>query len=198
MKIGYYVQGTVDEAFVKGLAKRKRYCPDATMEQGRFRGRSGTSLRREIRQALLDLKEDKGCDYMVVLTDADDAEWRDIYNREWNKVPEDCKHITVFGVANRNIECWLSIDRPALAAELGCKAEDIPADNPSGFVKRKFGVGSRGTERQVGEKRIEKFVSEVSFYHWLRNCKSFEHFWDQIYTLSKQANCSIPNERERP
>ncbi len=198
MKIGYYVQGTVDEAFVKGLAKRKGYRPDATMEQGKFRGRSGASLRREIRQALLDLKNNHSCDYLVVLTDADEANWRDVYNREWKKVPSECQHITVFGVANRNIECWLSIDRPALATELGCKAEDIPTDDPSGFVKRRFGTGARGQVRHEGKERIQNFVSEVSFYHWLRNCKSFEHFWDQIYKLSKQANCSIPNERERP
>lgn len=196
MKIGYYVQGTVDEAFVKGLSER--YCPKAVLAKGKFRGASAPSLRRDLRIALLDLRNNHSCDYLVVLTDADDAEWHDIYKREWDKVPIDCKHITVFGVANRNIECWLSIDRSALAAELGCKAEDIPTDNPSGFVKRKFGVGSRGTERQAGKERIEKFVSEVSFYNWLQNCKSFEHFWDQIYTLSKQSDCTIPNERERP
>ena len=165
---------------------------------GKFRGASDPSFRRDIRKALLDLKDDKGCDYLVVLTDADKEDWHDMYKSEWQRVPSECEHITVFGVANRNIECWLSIDRSALAAQLGCKAEDIPTDNPSGFVKRKFGVGSRGTERQVGKKRIEKFVSNVPFHNWINKCRSFKHFWDQIYTLSKQANCSIPNERERP
>ena len=39
MRIGYYVQGAMDESVVRGLAKR--WCPDAELAEGRFRGSSG-------------------------------------------------------------------------------------------------------------------------------------------------------------
>ena len=42
----------------------------AELAAGTFRGSSRESLRREIRKALLDLKDSKACDALVVLTDA--------------------------------------------------------------------------------------------------------------------------------
>ena len=42
MKIGYYVQGDTDEAVIWGLAQR--WCPDAELAPGKFRGTSGDSL----------------------------------------------------------------------------------------------------------------------------------------------------------
>ena len=54
MKIGCYVQGAADEAFVHGLAER--WCPDAELAEGKFRGSSRESFRREIEKALLDLR----------------------------------------------------------------------------------------------------------------------------------------------
>ena len=56
MKLGYYVQGGMDEAVVQGLANR--WCPDSELAEGRFRGSSGESFRREIRKSLIDLKDD--------------------------------------------------------------------------------------------------------------------------------------------
>ena len=46
MKIGYCVQGDVDEAIVRGLAER--WCPDAELAEGRFRGSSRGSFRRGV------------------------------------------------------------------------------------------------------------------------------------------------------
>ena len=95
MKIGYYVQGTADEAVVWGLSKR--WCPDSTLEVGQFRGSSGESFRREIRKSLMDLKDSKGCDVLVVLTDADDSQWQSVKQRESAKVPDECGHLTLLG-----------------------------------------------------------------------------------------------------
>lgn len=191
MKIGYFVQGKADEAFVKGLAER--YCPDATLALGKFRGSSGLSLRREIPKALKDLHDYQDCDYLVVLTDSDEAEWREVHKKEWARIPIELQHITVFGVANRNIECWLALDRDALATELDCKPSDIPGPNPSGFVKRQFGIQVRD---DAGSERIKRFVSSVVLFNWV-NDDSFGDFYDQIRRLSKRENCNIPNERER-
>ncbi len=129
MRVGYYVQGAADEAFVWGLVER--WCPDAETAEGKFRGSSRTSFRREIEKSLWDLRDDKQCDVLVVLTDSDVAPWREVRQREWGKVPEDCRHLCVYGVAERNIECWLAIDRTALARELKCEPREIPSGDPS-------------------------------------------------------------------
>ncbi len=197
MKIGYYVQGDADEAVVKGLAKR--WCPDAKLVKGQFRGSTKASLKRELRIALsMDLKDDKGCDILVFLTDADAKRWQDVKKEEWDKIPEDCKHLTLLGVANRNIECWLAINREALARELKCQEADIPTDNPSksNFIKRRFGLTDRDT-RQNAKARIRDYVAKAPLRTWIRNSDSFADFYENARDLATQNECSIPNERER-
>ena len=193
MKIGYYVQGDMDEAVLQGLARR--WCPDAELAEGRFRGNSGESLRREIRKSLMDLKMDKECDFLVVLTDADTNRWRDVKRREWDKIPNDYRHLTVFGVADRNIESWLAIDRYALADEIGCRAEEIPSDDPSGFVQRKFGLSGRNRALDAKE-RVRNYIFRTSLKPWIENSDSFQDFYEDIRRLASQTKCSFPNELE--
>ena len=191
MKIGYYVQGAADAAVIFGLAER--WCPHASFAEGQFRGMSGESFRREIRRSLLDLKEDKGCDVLVVLTDADNNEWRQVKNREVGKIPEDCRHVTLFGVADRNIECWLASDRNALSVELGCRPEEIPRDDPSDFIKRRFGLGNRS---DAGKERVRQFVIRAELRSWIGQSRSFADFYDNVRSFAVQTGCAFPNERE--
>ena len=86
MKIGYYVQGHTDEAVIGGLVER--WCPNAELAEGRFRGASRESFRRELGKSLMDLHGDKECDVMVVLTDADANRWRDVKRQEWDRIPD--------------------------------------------------------------------------------------------------------------
>ena len=192
MKIGYYVQGAADEAVVWGLSKR--WCPDSTLEMGQFRGSSGESFRREIRKSLMDLKDSKGCDVLVVLTDADNSQWQSVKQRESAKVPDECGHLTLFGVADRNIECWLAADRTALADELGCNDREIPVDDPSDFVKRRFG---RGLGDQAAKERIRDYVAHASLRSWIQGSRSFADFYGDVRRLAVQRGCTIPNELER-
>ena len=192
MRIGYYVQGAMDEAVVHGLARR--WCPNAELAEGRFRGSSGESFRREIRKSLIGLK-DKECDFLVVLTDADADRWREVKRREQAKVPQDCQHLTLFGVADRNIECWLAIDRPALANVLECGFDDIPEGDPSGFVKRRFGLTDRDRMRE-GRERVRDFVVETSLRTWIEGSDSFGDFYDAARSLASQNECPFPNELE--
>ena len=194
MKIGYYVQGDIDEAVVKGLAKR--WCPDAEVEEGQFRGASKESLRGEIAKSLTYLKSYKRCDILVVLTDADANRWRDVKRRESDRIPEDCQHLTLFGVADRNIECWLAIDRSALARELECQVEEIPTDDPSNFIKRRFELTERD-KKQNAKARVCDYVAQASLKTWIEGSDSFEDFYEQARDLATQNACSIPNERER-
>jgi hypothetical protein len=195
MKIGYYVQGAADEAFVHGLAAR--WCPDAALAQGRFRGSSRESFRREIAKALRDLRDDKRCDVLVVLTDSDVNPWREVKRREWDRVPTDCRHLCVFGVAERNIECWLAADPAALAEELECGVPGIPAGDPSGFVKRRFGMGERDANREAAKKRIGRFVEKAPLKAWIERSPSFNDFYNEARALAAQRRCTIPNELEQ-
>ena len=193
MKIGYYVQGDTDEAVVRGLAQR--WCPDAELAEGRFRGSSGESLRREIRNSLVDLRDHKECDILVVLTDADANRWQEVKRRESERIPEDYRDVTLFGVADRNIECWLAIVRDALAAELGCPVDDIPIDDPSHFVKRRFGLSNRDT-RKDARTRICNYVAHASLRSWIERSASFGDLYDQARGLSRRTGCPFPNELE--
>ena len=193
MKIGYYVQGDTDEAVVWGLAQR--WCPDAELAEGQFRGASRESFRREISKSLLALKY-KSCDILVVLTDADVKPWRDVKRGESAKIPTECEHLTLFGVADRNIECWLAIDRDALARELKCSVEKIPSDDPSGFVKGRFGLTNRN-EKQEAKARVRDYVVQASLRSWIAGSNSFRDFYNDARRLAAQNECSIPNERNK-
>ena len=192
MRIGYYVQGAADEAVVLGLADR--WCRGVELAEGRFRGSSGASFRREIRKVLLDLKDSKACDILVVLTDADTNRWQDVKQRESGKVPDDCRYLTLFGVADRNVECWLAADRGALADELECRPEEIPVDDPSGFVKRRLGLTDR-SRRSNARTRVREFVARAPLRAWIKASDSFAKFYDEARRLAARTGCAFPNER---
>ena len=195
MKIGYYVQGAMDESVVRGLAKR--WCPDAELADGRFRGSSGESFRREIRKSLMELKDGKECDVLVVLTDADAKPWREVKQRESSRIPDDFEHMTLFGVADRNIECRLAIDRSALAEELHCRMEDIPVlpEDPSGFVQGGFERRARNREQDARE-CVSGYVERALLKPWIEGSDSFEDFYEEVRRLALRIGCPFPNERE--
>ncbi|MCX7425048.1 MAG: hypothetical protein NTW96_05395 [Planctomycetia bacterium] len=185
MKIGYYVQGAADEAFVHGLAER--WCRRAALAPGKFRGRSRESFRRELANALRDLRDHWACDVLVVLTDSDTSPWREVKTRERNRVPPDCQYMSVFGVAERNIECWLAADRGALATELGCRPEEIPTEDPSDFVKRRFRLGERDEGRVDAKNRIQAFVAAAApLRTWIEGSESFQSFCEDVMDLAQQ------------
>jgi hypothetical protein len=195
VKIGYYVQGDADEAVVCGLARR--WCPDAARAPGRFRGSSRESFKRELDKSLRDLVSHQACDVVVVLTDADEHPWRDVRRREAARISGSYRHVTVFGVADRNIEWWLATDRIALARELDCGVEDIPADEPhlSRFVKRRFGLTGRDS-REDAKERIGRYVLQGSLRPWIRDSDSFKAFYDEARSWAARSGCSLPNELE--
>ncbi len=197
MKIGYYVEGDADKAFVEGVTQK--YCSGATLTQAKFRGRSITKrLKKELRKALLELSEKHQCEYFVVLVDANNQKWRDVKKNEWVKVPEEFEHMTVYGVAERNIECWLAIDRDSLAKELDCSTNEIPKDDPSDFIKSKFRVTESGLIDKGESERIRNFVAAADFRTWIKRSESFKDFWKQIYDKGKDHNDCIPNEQQNP
>lgn len=194
MRIGYAVQGSTDRAFLRGL--KERWCEDAEMVEGAFRGSTGLSLRRELKKICDDLFWQKGCDVIVFLSDADVDDWRDIQRREVGKLPDSMRPFAVYGMADRNIECWLCADPQYMAKKTDRKAEDFADDDP----KRAFEAAMHVSRDDKRESQIAQLVREapaVVLQQWLQNSRSFEDFYDQLWAISKQRECGIENLRKR-
>ena len=183
------VEGSVDRAFLRGL--KERYCRTAQLVEGIYRGRSGATIRRELTIELPLLFKKEDCVFVVVLTDSNDQDWMTIFNREFNKVPVDLRYKTIYGVAQRNIECWLCLDRDALARRLNCEPQELDVPDPSRVVKRRFGFVRDPFENEQAEHLVSDFVSD-SAYHTLTNrSSSFKHFWNQVREKAALANCQL-------
>ena len=184
MRIGYTVQGSTDRAMLVGL--RDRWCPNAELVEGHFRG---TNPRRELPKACEELWA-KGCDVIVSLTDADEEDWRRLLQSEERAVPEGYRERTVLGVADRNIECWLAIDREYLASRLNCAPDALAAPNPKGPFESLIGI----TRDDKKEDQIAAIVASAPLRNWLRD-RSFERFYETVRRVSARMECDLPNER---
>lgn len=179
----------MDFAFVIGLAKR--WCPNAEVELGLYRGASGDSLRRELRKTLKELFEFKGCDYVVVLTDSNSDNpnfWKKVKRQELQKIDEKYHDRLVFGVPQRNIECWLCADEKQAAAWLSCSEPQVRQADPSDFVKSLLGLDL--------EEKLKDFLAQVILKPWIQGSRSFQDFWEQVRDLSQRNECSLPNEAD--
>ncbi len=132
----------------------------------------------------------------MFLSDADEANWRDIQRREVGKLPDNIRPFAVYGMADRNIECWLAVNRVALAKELNCTPEEIPRDDPSGFVKKKFGLGERDNAREDAKNRVAQFVAQAPVKSWIEGSESFRSFYGEARSLAARTACEMPNELE--
>jgi hypothetical protein len=190
MSIGYSVEGTTDRAFLEGL--RRRWCPDAVLIEGSFRGASRTSLRRDIPHICQELGH-KGAEAIVFLTDANEQDWRQVQQRESQFVPAEFHHMTLYGVADRNIECWLATDRDYLAQRLGVSPKVLDTPDPKGTVEQALGITSYDRK----EEEIASIVCDAPLRNWLKRSPSFEVFYEDARVLSKQEGYPIPNEWRR-
>lgn len=162
--IGYFVEDDMHEELIRGLAVR--WCPFARLERGRFRGQIvKNNLRNDIRLGLERLFERSSCNIVIFLTDSDKRGWHEKRKEEAERIPQQYVDRVIIGIAEQNIEHWLSINKAALASELQCRVEQIP-ENPTGFVKRKLGVTDRRM-RCDARKRVREFVSKVQLKSWI-------------------------------
>jgi len=168
MSIGYSVEGSTDRAFLEGL--RRRWLPHAKMVEGAFRGKSKISIRRDNLQ-----------------------EWHEVKQRESQHVPVDYNHITLYGVADRNIECWLAADREYLAQQIRITPKELDVTDPKDVIEHAMGI----TSYDKKEEEIVAIVISAPIRNWLNNSRSFEEFYEEARLLSKRLNQPIPNEREK-
>lgn len=185
MKIGYSVQGSTDRAFLEGL--RRRWCPDALTIEGRFRGSTKLSLRREYRK-ICDEFVARSVDVMVFLTDADEGPWRDVQKNERAHFPNEHLSLAIHGVADRNVECWICAAPDWAAREIGANAADLKCDDPKGAFEGALGI-NRDDKR---EDRIAELVRDAPMRRWLSNT-SFRDFYEQIRDRGQQLSCAVEN-----
>lgn len=183
MKIGYGVEGSTDRAFITGL--QRRLCPSAELIEGRFRGSTGESLRREIPNICSDLSY-KGANCIVFLTDANDASWHIVKSREFKRVPDDIKHSTIYGVAQRNIECWITADE-IYTRKIGINPDTIRGIDPKPEFERAIGI--TGIDKQ--ENAIANLIEAAPLEKWQLSSKSFNDFCGQMQTVSRLFNCDV-------
>ena len=193
MKIGYAVQGSTDRAFLFGL--KDRWCEDAEMIEGAFRGSTGLSLRRELAKICDDLFSQKRCDVIVFLSDADNANWREIQRREVGKLPDPIRPFAVYGMADRNIECWLCADAQYIAEKTHRAVAGFNVDDPKGAFESAMGV-SRDDKRESEIAQLVRDAHAHVLQRWLRKSKSFKDFYGQLVAVSKLRECVIENLRE--
>jgi len=186
MKIAFCVEGSADRAMLVGL--RDRWCPDAELVEGRFRGQLPRSqIPKECK-----ILTEKGADLIVFLRDSNLEPWRDVLRADESKCPPEYRHRVVFGVCDRNAECWLACAPDHLCAALGCSRPELNVDDPSPIVKKVFGL--IGFDKQEQEFRVTDYVKSAPLKQWLHN-RSFENFYEQLWHQSQQNGCVLENLR---
>lgn len=192
MRIGYVVEGFRDAAFLEGL--RARWCPKAEMLEGGSRGSTGLAIGRESANLCAELRF-RRVDFVVILRDANREDWRDVLKRESEMVPGDVRQVTLYGVADRNIECWLCADLDFAASQLGIDSEQLrSAEDPKRVLDEALGG------RQSGEQdsKIAALVQTAPLRNWIGASRSFERFYEDARDLAQRSGqCQIPNERAR-
>jgi hypothetical protein len=189
MMIGYGVEGSTDRALVNGL--KARWCPQAVLIEGAFRGSTQLSLRREYGK-ICDQFAVQGVDAMVFLTDANRQDWRAVQRNERELFPQERLQQAVHGVCNRNVESWLCADPHWIAQQLGKEAAFFSVDDPKGAFERAIGV-SRDDRK---EQEIVELIQRAPLRNWLISNPSFEDFYEQTRRLSNANGCALENLRE--
>ena len=149
------------------------------------------SLRREIPNTCRELAA-KRVDLIVILSDGDGQNWRDVCREVSQTCPSEYQHLAVFGVCDRNIECWLCGDPTWIAQRTGRPVADYAINDPKGVFESALKIIS--SDRK--EHEIAEIVSTAPLHHWLSN-RSFEDFYDKIWAASIQNGCSIENLRDQ-
>jgi hypothetical protein len=185
MKIGYCVEGSTDRAVLCGF--KDRWCPHAQLVQGAFRGTSGLSQRREIPKVCIELIA-KGVELIVFLRDANKEDWREVLRTYEGGCRAEHRHLAVFGVCDRNIECWLCADADWIAKETQREAAAFRVDDPkSAFAEA---MGLIGFDKK--EPEIAALVQRAPLKNWLSN-RSFKEFYDRLWAKNKERGCKIEN-----
>lgn len=193
MKIGVICEDGEQRAVVEGLIRRG-WCPNAVLELGEFKGMKGRSLRRELPKALWALRQ-KDVQFFVVMTDADNDNWQTVRNSGLEGVSEEYEPFLIFGVPDRNVECWVVADRQYFAGFANCRIEDLSVADPEMVVKRRLLDAGWDSPNQGIVALIES--PDAPIPTWIESSSSFAAFYEDCRDVAQRNGCHIPNERER-
>jgi hypothetical protein len=189
LKIGYSVEGSTDRALLKGL--QRRWCPQASLIEGKFRGRTRQTARREIPNICLEMMA-KGADLIVFLRDANDENWRDVLKMDEARCSPQARHLAVFGICSRNVESWLCCQCSWIASHTGRLPDEFRVDDPKGIFESAIGI-CRSDKK---EETIADLVKDAPLKDWLAN-PSFEDFYEKLWNQGKFiAGCNLENFRQ--
>lgn len=186
MIIGYSCEDSTHRAFIKGL--RKRWCPNAELLEGSFRGATQLSLKRERKKICIELFL-KSADVIVFLADSDVSDWHERWKNERNKLPQERLEQIILGLPERNIECWITCDRVWIARKLNVDPEVFNCNDPKLPFQKAMGIA-----RDKKEEEIAELICEAPLEKWLSS-KSFENYYDQARDISQRLRCDIENIR---
>jgi hypothetical protein len=188
MRIGYCVEGSTDRATLQGL--NQRWCPHAELIEGSFRGTSGLSQRREIPKVCIELTA-KGAELTIFLRDANNGSWRQVLRDYENDCRPEHRHLTIFGVCDRNIECWLCADADWIARRTGRQANEFRVTDPKGVFEKAMGISRQDKK----EREVAALVQDAPLAAWLSN-RSFKEFYERIRDKAKERGCQVENLQE--
>lgn len=195
MKIGISVEDFGHEGFLKGL--RERWCPEAQMIKGRTRGRSGISVRRDTPKVCQELRANDA-DIVVLLTDADDKNWREVLARQKESIPSQFSHCVICGVAARNVECWLVLDQSHATNTIGLAESDLDVEDPKPVVHRALGITGRDRKREEKVEKIAEIVRTMPLRSALTrgddSARSLKALYEDVRDCAQQHGCSVPDE----
>ena len=158
--------------------------------EGAFRGTSGLSQRREIPKVCIELIA-KGVELIVFLRDANNEDWREVLKAYEGGCRAEHQHLAIFGVCDRNVECWLCADADWLAKETQREAAAFRVDDPKSAFEQAMGItGSDKKEPEIAATGSAGTFEELALQSLLRGVLR-----TGSGTKSKERGCRIENLR---
>ncbi len=181
MIIGYSGEGSNDAFVIEAL--QEMWCPEARVEVAQWRGATGSRRKHEIRKACIELFE-KNASLIIFFTDSNNRDYKIVKRNESEWIPDNYRAMTIYAVADRNIECWIVADKEKAKKEMGSNKKQLEGD-PVKFVNKHF-----GSYRDSDKKRkIKEFVKSSNTKEWLKNSKSFGAFYKDCKNMAITHKC---------
>jgi hypothetical protein len=141
----------------------------------------------------------KGADLIIFLRDANDEKWREALKNEESRCAAESRHLAVFGVCDRNVECWLCCHCEWIAKQTGIQPNEFRVGDPKGIFELALEISGPDRKEEAIATLVKDAPTEV-LRHWLTN-RSFEDFYGKLWQQSKRLrerfpDCSLENLRQ--
>ena len=194
-RIGVIYQDANSLGFLRGLRDRLA-CEAELVEPRAAIGKPRRLPTKQATRAWVEFKN-AGVDLIVRFTDADQDRWQDVRRNELEVVPDEGKSVWICGVAVKNTEDWLCLDRTYLARVLDVTVQSLKdSEDRTGLIKHAL-----SKSRHTGEgksdvvARIVRDAPREVFRRWLGD-DAFRRFYTDCRAAAAAADCDTPNELE--